>query len=88
MPKFMAEHRDFLLTLYNLNYGEGKDVAQEKTSKYEEQILALVKADNKVTRGEMAQKIGVSKNTIEREIKKISQLSYVGRGYSGHWGIK
>ena len=26
MPKFMAEHRDFLLTLYNLNYGEGKDV--------------------------------------------------------------
>ena len=25
MPKFMAEHRDFLLILYNLNYEEGKD---------------------------------------------------------------
>ena len=25
MPKFMAEHKDFLLTLCNLNYGEGKD---------------------------------------------------------------
>jgi ATP-dependent DNA helicase RecG len=46
-----------------------------------------VKADNKVTREEMAQKIGVSKKTIEREIKKITQLSYVGRGYSGHWEI-
>ncbi|WP_026760999.1 helix-turn-helix domain-containing protein [Selenomonas ruminantium] len=27
MPKFMAEHKDFLLTLYNLNYGEGQDKA-------------------------------------------------------------
>ena len=27
MPKFMAEHRDFLLTLYNLNYVEGQDKA-------------------------------------------------------------
>ncbi|BAL82794.1 hypothetical protein SELR_10860 [Selenomonas ruminantium subsp. lactilytica TAM6421] len=91
MPKFMAEHRDFLLTLYNLNYVEEKnvaqDVAQEKTSKYEAQILALVKSNDKVTRQEMAQKLGVSKKTIEREIKKITELSYVGRGYSGHWKI-
>ena len=95
MPIFMAEHKDFLLILYNLNYSEEKnDVqgdaqgdAQEKKSKYETKILKLVKADNKVTREEMAQKIGVSKKTIEREIKKITQLSYVGRGYSGHWEI-
>ncbi len=95
MPKFMAEHRDFLLTLYNLNYVEGKnvaqdvaqDVAQEKQSKYSAQILELVKANDKVTREEMAQKLGVSKKTIEREIKKISNLSYVGSGYSGHWEI-
>lgn len=87
MPKFMAEHRDFLLTLYNLNYVEEKNVAQEKTSKYEAQILALVKSNDKVTRQEMAQKLGVSKKTIECEIKKITELSYVGRGYSGHWKI-
>ena len=95
MPIFMAEHKDFLLILYNLNYSEEKNDAQgdaqgdaqEKKSKYETKILKLVKADNKVTREEMAQKIGVSKKTIEREIKKITQLSYVGRGYSGHWEI-
>ena len=33
----------------------------------------------------MAKKIGVSKKTIEREIKKISQLKYIGSGYSGYW---
>lgn len=27
MPKFMAEHKDFLLILYNLNYEEGKDAS-------------------------------------------------------------
>ena len=33
MPKFMAEHKDFLLTLYNLNYVEGQgDVSDEGKS--------------------------------------------------------
>ncbi len=26
MPQFMAEHKDFLLTLYNLNYVEEQEV--------------------------------------------------------------
>ena len=50
--------------------------------------MALIRGDNKVTREEMAKKIGVSKKTVEREIRKISRLSYVGRGYSGHWEVK
>lgn len=34
MPKFMAEHKDFLLTLYNLNYGERQDLShtEDKSS--------------------------------------------------------
>ena len=64
-----------------------KGTLEEKSSKYGAQILELVKANDKVTREEMAQKLGVSKKTIEREIKKISNLSYVGSGYSGHWEI-
>ena len=100
MPKFRADNSDFVLTLYNLNCSKGNDVAQGvaqnvaqnvaqgKSSKYEEQILALIRGDNKVTREAMAKKIGVSKKTVEREIRKISRLSYVGRGYSGHWEVK
>ena len=37
--------------------------------------MALIRGDNKVTREEMAKKIGVSKKTVEREIRKISRLS-------------
>lgn len=101
MPKFMTQNKDFLLTLYNLNYfaGQGvaqgvaqdvaQDVAQEKSSsKYEDQILRLIRSNSKITRNEIAKKIGVSKKTIEREIKKIKKLLYVGSGYSGHWEIK
>ena len=93
MPKFVAASKDFLLTLYNLNYVEEQNVAQDVAqdqvkSKYEEEILALVKNNNKITREKIAQEIGVSKKTIEREIKKILKLSYIGRGYSGHWEVK
>ena len=101
MPKFQAEHKGFTLTLYNLNYLEGQNdaknvaqdvaqnVAQEKTaSKYEKQILELIKNNGKITREEIAQKIGVSKKTIEREMKKLINVTYVGSGYSGHWEIK
>lgn len=31
---------------------------------------------------------GVSKKTIERYIKEIDNLKYVGRGSNGHWEIK
>lgn len=97
MPKFQAEHKGFTLTLYNLNYLEGQnaaknvaqDVAQEKdASKYEKRILELIKNNEKITREEIAQKVGVSKKTIEREMKKMVNVSYVGSGYSGHWEIK
>jgi transcriptional antiterminator len=36
----------------------------------------------------MAQALGVSTKTVEREISKISKLSFAGSGYSGHWEIK
>lgn len=40
--KIGSENKDFLLTLYNLNYVEGQNVAQDQVkSKYDEEILAL-----------------------------------------------
>lgn len=92
-PKFIADNSDFVLILYNLNYSDeqsaAQDVAQDAAQgKYTEAIFKMVSKNPKITRAYMAEKLGVSKKTIEREIKKISQLSYVGRGYSGHWEIK
>ena len=89
MPKFIADNSGFVLILYNLNYGVPRDVAQDVAQgRYTDVIIKMIREDNKITRANIAEKLGVSKKTIEREIKKISQLSYVGRGYSGHWEIK
>ena len=48
----------------------------------------MIQHNPKVTRAEMAKTLKVSMKTIGREIKKIPKISYVGRGYSGHWEIK
>ena len=44
--------------------------------------------DKKITRQAIADAAGVSKKTIERYIKEIDNLKYVGRGSNGHWEIK
>lgn len=45
-----------------------QDVAQDDV---EDSIRKLVKANNKITRQQMADKIGVSKKTVERKIKEM-----------------
>ena len=92
-PVFNDSYDSFVLTIHNLNYGNvpqdvaqgvAQDVAQDDV---EDSIRKLVKANNKITRQQMADKIGVSKKTVERKIKEMDDVHYVGRGYSGHWEI-
>lgn len=81
------------ISVLNVTQEKTQNVAQGKAqnnpgSKYEEIILMLVKTNNKITREQMALALGGSTKTVEREIGKISKLSFVGSGYSGHWEIK
>ena len=64
--------------------GVAQGVAQDKNTLIEF-IKKKVRNNDRVTRKEIADEAGVSLKTIERIIKEIDDLRYVGSGYSGHW---
>ncbi|MDP8034423.1 helix-turn-helix domain-containing protein [Pasteurella atlantica] len=54
----------------------------------EERILIIkkhIKENNKITRKAIADELGVDLKTIQRDINKIDNLKYIGRGSNGHW---
>lgn len=66
---------------------DSQDVAQEHTKPLAEIIIAEIRRNEKVTRDQIAEKAGVNNKTLEREIKKMGNVHYVGRGHSGYWTI-
>ncbi|MCD7764271.1 MAG: putative DNA binding domain-containing protein [Lachnospiraceae bacterium] len=55
---------------------------------YEEQILNLVRMNNKITRKQMAQTLSISLRTVQRVINSMDNLTYIGSGRGGHWEIR
>lgn len=64
-----------------------RNVPQDKITLIEF-IKEKIREDNKITRKEVANKAGVSVKTIERTMKEIDNLRYVGVGKNGHWELK
>lgn len=56
--------------------------------KLQEQIFDMIKDDPQISTSEMATKLGVGVRTVKRRIKQMTNIVYVGSGYSGHWEIK
>lgn len=50
-------------------------------------IKEKVRSNDKITRKIIAEEAGVSVKTIERTIKEIDNLKYVGRGRNGRWEL-
>ena len=50
-------------------------------------IKAKVRSNNKITRQAIADSAGVSVKTIQRTIKEIKNLRYIGTGNNGHWEL-
>ena len=81
------------LTLYNLNYGHNyimnvNDTQGGTQDKLQEQIFDMIKDNPQISTSEMATKLGVGVRTVKRRIKQMTNIVYVGSGYSGHWEIK
>ncbi|MDK2828006.1 MAG: ATP-dependent helicase RecG [Clostridium butyricum] len=70
------------------NVGEdvGQSVGQDEV-KLQELIIKLISENNKITKKQIAKVALVSEKTVERQMKKMTNVKYVGRGYSGHWEI-
>lgn len=50
-------------------------------------IKTQIRADNKITRQAIADSAKVSVKTIQRALKEIDNLQYVGSGNNGHWEL-
>ena len=101
MPVFEADNDDFTLTLYNLNYGHDyvmnvndtqggiQDGTQGGTQdKLQKQIFDMIEENPQISTSEIATRLGVGVRTVKRRIKQMTNIVYVGSGYSGHWEIK
>lgn len=70
----------------NVAQNDAQNVAQDKVL-LAEFIKEKVRNNNKITRKAIAEEAGVSVKTIERAIKDIFNLRYVGSGNNGHWEL-
>lgn len=88
IPRLLHEKED------SVPQGVLQDVSQEvpqgvpqDRSALRQTILDMIRRDSKVSREDIAKKANVSVKTIQREIKRMPNIRYVGSGYSGHWEI-
>ena len=66
----------------NVGEGVGQDEADLQAL-----IIKLISENSKITKKQIAKAAFVSEKTVERQMKKMTNVKYVGRGYSGHWEI-
>ena len=77
-------HPSFTLPTDNANGNVNGDVndnaeTDEKSTKYEEGILAAIKANPNITIAALAQSIGVSQRTVSRVLKKLKDEKIIRR---------
>lgn len=48
----------------------------------------MIKENSQISTSEIATKLGIGVRTVKRRIKQMTNVIYVGSGYSGHWEIK
>ena len=87
-PSFRSDRYQFTVIMPNLNYEFTESVTQDVTQdNMDDQIVELIRKNNKISTDEIAKTVGVSSRTIKRHIKEKENIEYVGSGYSGHWKI-
>lgn len=99
-PKFRSDRYQFTVVMPNLNYDDTRDVTRDVTTnvtrdvitnvskdKLDIQILNLIRKDSRISTRKMAERLGVNVRTINRHLKQMDYVNYIGRGANGHWEI-
>ena len=95
-PKFRSDRYQFTVVMPNLNYDDTRDVTTNVTrdvttnaskDKLDTQILNLIRKDSRISTRKMAERLGVNVRTINRHLKQMDYVNYIGRGANGHWEI-
>lgn len=84
IPRLLHEKEDSVLQDVSQEVPQG--VPRDRSA-LRQTILDMIRRDSKVSREDIAKKANVSVKTIQREIKRMPNIRYVGSGYSGHWEI-
>nr|WP_305908267.1 ATP-binding protein [Methylomarinum sp. Ch1-1]MDP4521086.1 ATP-binding protein [Methylomarinum sp. Ch1-1] len=97
-PIFEEKHKGFKVTLYKKTTQETtqeptQETTQETVRKLstQDQMLALIEQNSKITRVELAAQIGVSENAIKQQIaklKKAGRLHRIGSTKGGYWEVQ
>ena len=73
----------------NDTQGGTQDGTQGGTQdKLQKQIFDMIEENPQISTSEIATRLGVGVRTVKRRIKQMTNIVYVGSGYSGHWEIK
>ncbi|MDO5714779.1 MAG: winged helix-turn-helix transcriptional regulator [Tissierellia bacterium] len=67
------------------NVPRGSQLSTEQIEKF---ILKEIRADNKVTRREIANRLGVTEKTIGRSLKNMNNIKFAGCGKHGCWELE
>ncbi|MBO5528775.1 MAG: winged helix-turn-helix transcriptional regulator [Bacilli bacterium] len=68
---------------------EAQNEAQNEAQKaLEDKIAELIRGNDKISKTEMAEKLGISKSTIERTIRSSAAISHIGSSKGGRWVVK
>ncbi len=89
-PKFYSKNLGAVPKYKTTKSSEKTSKSSEKKSKSSEKILRLIKANTQITIKELAQELGLSTRTIEKNIAKLKlekQLERIGGDKGGHWHI-
>ena len=103
-PEFYSDHGQFTVTLWNMNYNSGatqkmtdklsdklSDNLSDKLSDREKQIVELINEDSSYTAIEMAEKMSVSRISVNKYIGALKEkgvIERVGSNRKGYWIIK